>query len=84
MGDAAKDVFWDRFGHYTGMHRFEPWVTSLLVNHWHSVGYMPVGIELKEMMRKLHGSVAKMVNDLLDVRVVPFWGDGENRDYFDG
>ena len=35
-------------------------------------------------MRKLHGSVAKLVNDLLDVRLVPFWGDGENRDYFDG
>lgn len=86
-GDSAKAVFWDRFNHYTAMHGFEPWVTSLLVNHYHTVGYVPVGIELKEMMRKLHGSVAKMVNDLLDVRgmrVVPFWGDGENRDYFDG
>src|SRR5688572_4702514 len=80
--DAAKAVFWDRYDHYTAMHGFEPWVTSLLVNHWHSVGYLAVGVELKEMMRKLHGSVAKMVNDLLEVRVVPFWGDGENRDYF--
>ena len=36
------------------------------------------------MMRKLHGSTAKLVNDLLEVRLLPFWGDHENRDYFDG
>jgi hypothetical protein len=41
-------------------------------------------VELKELMRKLHGSVAKRVNDQLESRLVPFWGDGENRDYFDG
>ena len=82
--EAAKSIFWDRFTHYTAMHGFVPWVVSLLVNHYHAVGYVPIGIELKEMMRKLHGSVAKLVNDLLEVRLVPFWGDHENRDYFDG
>ena len=82
--EAAKGVFWDRFTHYAGAHGFDPWVVSLLVNHYHAVGYVSVGVALKEMMRKLHGSVAKLVNDLLGVRVVPFWGDGENRDYFDG
>lgn len=82
--EAAKSVFWDRFTHYSAAHGFEPWVTSLLVNHYHTVGYLRVGVELKEMMRKVHGSVAKLVNDLLAVRVVPFWGDAENRDYFDG
>src|SRR5690242_10082128 len=82
--EAAKATFWDRFSHYTAMHRFDPWEVSLLVNHYHAVGYVPVGIELKEMMRKLYGSVAKLVNDLLEVRLVPFWGDWENRDYFDG
>lgn len=83
-GEEAKEVFWDRFTHYAAMHGFEPWVASLLVNHYHVVGYLRVGVELKELMRKLHGSVAKLVNDQLDVRLVPFWGDGENRDYFDG
>ena len=82
--DGAKDVFWDRFTHYTEAHGFEDWVTTVLVNHYHTVGYVRVGIELKEMMRKLHGSVAKLVNDRLDVRLVPFWGDRANRDYFDG
>lgn len=82
--ETAKAVFWDRFTHYTAAHQFEPWVVSLLVNHYHAVGYLRVGVELKEMMRKLHGSVAKLVNDLLEVRLVPFWGDHENRDYFDG
>jgi hypothetical protein len=82
--EAAKAVFWDRFAHYARLHGFEVWVVSLLVNHYHAVGYVRVGVELKEMMRKLHGSVAKLVNDLHEVRLVPFWGDGANRDYFDG
>lgn len=82
--DATKAVFWNRFDHYTAARGFEPWVTSLLVNHWHTVGYVKVGTELKEMMRKLHGSVAKLVNDMLEVRLVPFWGHRNNRDYFDG
>jgi hypothetical protein len=82
--EDAKAVFWDRFAHYAGLHCFEPWVTTLMVNHYHVVGYVRVGVEIKEMFRKLHGSVAKLVNDLLEVRYVPFWGDGANRDYFDG
>ena len=82
--EEAKAVFWDRFAHYSRLHCFEPWVTSLLANHYHTVGYIAVGVELKEMMRKLHGSVAKLVNDLLEVRLVPFWGERETRDYFDG
>jgi len=36
------------------------------------------------MMRKFHGSVAKLVNDLLPERRVPFWRDMESKDYFDG
>ena len=36
------------------------------------------------MMRKLHGSVAKLVNDTLDDKRSPFWGDERHRDYFDG
>jgi hypothetical protein len=31
------------------------------------------------MIRKIHGSVAKLVNDTLPTRLVPFWAD-----YFDG
>jgi hypothetical protein len=34
-------------------------------------------------MRKLYGSVAKLVNDLLPERRVPFWGEGRDT-YFDG
>ena len=36
------------------------------------------------MMRKIHGSVAKLVNDLLPERRVPFWWDRRDADYFDG
>lgn len=82
--EAAKAIFWDRFVHYARLHGFDLWVVSLLVNHYHAVGYLRVGLDLKPMMRKLHGSVAKLVNDVLDVRLVPFWGNAEHRDYFDG
>jgi hypothetical protein len=27
---AAQAVFWDRFDHYTKLHRFVPWVTTLI------------------------------------------------------
>jgi hypothetical protein len=81
---GAAEIFFDRFQHYCALHQFTPWVTTLMSNHYHTVGYVRVGVELKEMMRKLHGSIAKLVNDLQVVRLRPFWGDYGNRDYFDG
>lgn len=80
----AKAIFWDRFDHYTEMHGFTPWVTSLMDNHYHTLGYLCVGKELGEMMRKVHGSAAKLVNDTLVVRLRPFWVDRGHQDYFDG
>jgi len=80
----AKRVFWDRFDHYTLEHLFTPWVTSLMDNHYHVLGYCKFGQRLGEMMRKIHGSVAKLVNDLLGARRVPFWSGPGHQDYFDG
>src|SRR4051812_22941503 len=59
--EKAKIIFWDRFDHYTKEHGFVPWVTSLMNNHYHTLGYLKDGSQLGEMMRKLHGSVAWMV-----------------------
>ena len=64
-GEAAKAIFWDRFGHWTAEHGFTPWVTSLLDNHYHTIGYLREGRQLPEMMRRIHGSIAKLVNDHL-------------------
>jgi hypothetical protein len=36
------------------------------------------------MMQHIHGSVAKLVNDTLDIRLLPFWRTAGNKDYFDG
>ena len=36
------------------------------------------------MMQRIHGSVAKLVNDLLPQRRTPFWRDKGRHDYFDG
>jgi hypothetical protein len=82
--DAAKHVFWDRFDQYTGQFGFVPWVTSLLDNHYHTLGYLRIGANLGPMMQRIHGSVAKMANDLLPERRVPFWREAGHRDYFDG
>lgn len=84
QSEAAKAIFWDRFDYYTHLHGFTPFVTTLLDNHYHTEGYLKVGEELGEMMRKIHGSVAKLVNDLLPGRRVPFWCDTQGNDYFDG
>ena len=59
-------------------------MTSLLNNHYHPLGYNKFADNLGEMMRKIHGSVAKLVNDLLPEKRVPFWGDPGHQDYFDG
>jgi REP element-mobilizing transposase RayT len=82
--EAAKAVFWDRFDHYAAEFGFVPWVTSLLDNHYHTIGYLRIGKNLPTMMQRIHGSVAKLVNDLLPQRLSEFWRDAKGREYFDG
>ena len=80
----AKEIFWDRLAYYTKQTNFTPWIVSLLDNHYHILGYCKVGDNFGPMMRKIHGSVAKLVNDLLPQRRTSFWVDSGHQDYFDG
>jgi hypothetical protein len=80
----ARVVFWDRFEHYAQVHDYTPWVTSLIGNHYHTLGYLRYGAKLGPFMKCFHGSVAKLVNDILPERIVPFWTDGGHQSYFDG
>jgi REP element-mobilizing transposase RayT len=82
--EAAKAIFWDRYLYYTAMYGFIPWITSLLDNHYHAIGYLKVGENLGPMMQKIHGSTAKLVNDVLPQRRVPFFRSVNHHDYFDG
>lgn len=82
--EQAKCIFWDRFDHYALEFGYEPWVTSLLDNHYHSVGYLRVGATLTKMIQRIHGSVAKLVNDSLPNRFPDFWRDAKGHEYFDG
>ncbi len=82
--EPAKSIFWNRLAHYTQQHSFTCWIVSLLDNHYHLLGYCKHGEQLGPMMRQIHGSVAKLVNDLLPQRRVPFWVDAGHRNYFDG
>ncbi len=86
--EQAKAVFWNRFEHYTREFAFEPWITSLLDNHYHALGFLREGEALKTLMQRLHGSVAKLVNDVLESqgkpRLTDFWRDQRGHEYFDG
>lgn len=66
------------------MYGFVPWVTSLVDNHYHTLGYLREGKHLPDMMRRFHGAVAKLVNDTLDARHLPFWREAWGKQYFDG
>src|ERR1700744_180860 len=81
--EEAKAVFWDRFDFYTKEFGFTPFVTSLLDNHYHSEGYLRSGADLTPMIQRIHGSVAKLVNDLLPERIPRFWCDHGRFGYFD-
>src|SRR5438876_12184147 len=59
--EEAKAIFWDRFNHYCAKYNFVPWVATLLVNHYHILGYLKTGENLGPFMQKFHGSVAKLV-----------------------
>jgi REP element-mobilizing transposase RayT len=82
--EDAKRVFWDRFENYAAEYGFVPWATSLIDDHYHTIGYLKVGENLGRMMQRIHGSVAKLVNDLLKERLKPFWYDTGKQGYFDG
>ena len=82
--EDAKQIFWNRFDHYAAAYGFTPWITSMLDNHYHTLGYLRVGKNLGPMMQRIHGSVAKLVNDTLSKRRLPFWSEKGHRDYFDG
>jgi len=82
--ERGKAVFWDRFLHHTRDNGFYPWITSLLDNHYHTLGYLRVGEKLPRLMQRIHGSVAKLVNDHLDPPLKPFWREREGHEYFDG
>jgi hypothetical protein len=82
--EAAKSIFWNRFDHWTGAYGFVPCVTTLMDNHYHTLGYLKIGTNLGPLMQRLHGSVAKLVNDILPQRHLPFWREAGERDYFDG
>jgi REP element-mobilizing transposase RayT len=82
--EEAKAIFWDRFNHYANLYGFVTFVITLLNNHYHVLGYLRNGNNLGPMMQRIHGSVAKLTNDLLPQRIKPFWRDSVHHDYFDG
>ncbi len=82
--EKAKAIFWERFEHWTGEFGFKPWIASLMDNHYHTLGYLRTGANLSPMMQRLHGSVAKLVNDTLPQRFPQFWRDDKGHEYFDG
>src|SRR5438874_4006250 len=52
--ERAKEIFWDRFDHYSTKYNFIPWVTTLLWNHYHTIGYLKSGENLGPFIQHLH------------------------------
>ncbi|MCC6680253.1 MAG: transposase [Phycisphaeraceae bacterium] len=82
--EQTKAIFWDRFDHWSGECGILPWIVSLLDNHYHLLAYNRSADGLRHFMSRLHGSVAKLVNDTLPQRRADFWRDDEGREFFDG
>jgi len=97
--EQAKEIFWTRFEQVPDRFNYHPWISTLVDNHYHSMGVLELGEQLGPMMKWLHGGTAKLVNDLLENqwkaglidsphlingRLVPFWRDTKHKNYFDG
>ena len=82
--EEAKAIFWEKLDQYAREFNFTPWIVSLMNNHDHTLSYLKRAQDLPRFMQRLHGSVAKLVNDFLDVRVAPFWVESGKQNYFDG
>jgi REP element-mobilizing transposase RayT len=82
--EQAKEIFWDRFDHWSIECGFVPWIVSLLGNHYHLLGYNRLAEGIKRFVPRLHGSVAKLVNDTFAERRPDFWRDDKGREFFDG
>jgi hypothetical protein len=89
---TACDIFWKAFDNAYAVGSFTPWVTSLMNNHYHTLGYLKTGNRLHKMMQSLHGNISKQINDLRQAeagglkpaRLLPFWGHRGKKTYFDG
>ena len=84
QGLTARELFWARLKKHGDEAGYVPWVTTVMSNHYHTLGYLKVGENLGQMMRKLHGGLAYDVIKLMGTRHKPFWRSKGNRDYFDG
>jgi REP element-mobilizing transposase RayT len=82
--EQAKTTFWEKLEQYAREFGFVLWIVTIMDNHFHLLGYLKRGVDLKTMMQRLHGSVAKLVNDMLPERRAEFWRDSKGREYFDG
>ncbi len=94
----ACHIFWTAFDHVVNIGSFTPWITTLMNNHYHTLGYLKIGDNLPKMMQALHGRVAKQINDLIQAGELkfthssrsphqplrPFWGHKGKKTYFDG
>ena len=82
--EEAKGIFWDRFDQYAKEFAIKPIIATLLHNHYHTIAYVRSGENVWRFIQRFHGSTAKLVNDTLEKRLVPFWRREGNQDYFDG
>lgn len=80
----AQVIFWSALEDTSKQFGLNLWVSTLMSNHYHLVFYLRFGENLGKFVQRLHGSVAKQVNDLSPARLRPFWCWKGRQTYFDG
>jgi REP element-mobilizing transposase RayT len=84
VSEEAKAIFWAKLNRYAAQYSIVPLIVSPLDNHYHELIYVKDMDSLGPFIRHVHGALAKLVNDVLDERLKPFWYDTGKQGYFDG
>ena len=84
--EDAKLIFWRQLEIKAAEHGLTLIIASLLNNHYHLLGYLKEGDQLTPLMRGLHGSVARYVNQVTppEKQVKPLFREATGKQYFDG
>ena len=84
--EAAKAIFWQQLDIKAQAHGFTPIITSLIDNHYHVLGHLREGEQLTPLIRGLHSSVARYINQVTPEaeQVKPLFRMQTGKQYFDG
>ena len=84
--EECKQIFWRQYRLKMNAFGMTPIITSLLDNRYHFLAHLRKGDNLTPLMRGLHGSVARYINEVTpeEQQVKPLFREKTGKQYFDG